>query len=184
MPPKKNKLKNISKNTTISNDVSSIDEEQNKNIDEEQNKNDEKKKFIERDFLEKVIKYIKTDDLIRKETLDYKEKISTLKEQKDNIETYILRYLDTIEEDQIKIEHNGKLSKYESVRKSSINRDIIKDSIYEQLKKENIISDEKKLKELVELTYDTMEKKRDVKKKVYLKRTFEKNPMKKPKKTE
>ena len=103
---------------------------------------------MKKDFLEKIVKYMKTDDLIRKETLDYKEKLNTLKEQKEELETYILRYLDTVEEDQINIDGNGKLAKCESVRKSGINKDIIKESIYEQLKKENIVKDEKKLKEL------------------------------------
>ena len=167
-PKKANKKKDISEHNSDSDDVPIPDEKQ------EPKKLDEKKEFIKKDFLEKVIKYIKTDDLIRKETLEYKEKMNTLKEQKEDLETYILRYLDTVEEDQINIDHNGKLSKYESVRKSSINKDIIKESICEQLKKENIIKDEKKIKELAELTYDTMEKKREVKKKTYLKRTFEK----------
>lgn len=167
-PKKADKKKEVSGHNSDSDDVSSIDEKQ------EAKKLDEKKEFIKKDFLEKVIKYIKTDDLIRKETLEYKEKINTLKEQKDDLETYILRYLNTVEENQINIDHNGKLAKYESVRKSSINKDIIKESICEQLKKENIIKDENKIKELAELTYDTMEKKREIKKKTYLKRTFEK----------
>jgi hypothetical protein len=149
-----------------SDDVSSIDSKEVKQIDE-------KKAFMKKDFLEKIVKYMKTDDLIRKETLDYKEKLNTLKEQKEELETYILRYLEAVEEDQINIDGNGKLAKCESVRKSGINKDIIKESIYEQLKKENIIKDEKKIKELADLTYDTMEKKREVKKKVYLKRTME-----------
>lgn len=129
--------------------------------------------YMKDEFVEKIVKYIKTDDLIRKETLEFKEKINTLKEEKEEIETFILRYLENADENIINIAGTGKLSKQESVRKSGINKDIIKQSICEQLKKENLIKDEKKGKELAEQTYNLMEGKRETKTKIYLKRTFE-----------
>ena len=141
-----------------------------------------KKHFLETDFLEKIVKYVKTDDLIRKETVDFKEKINTLKEEKEHLETYILRYLDSVEEDLVNMTGNGKLIKTESVRKSAINKDIIKLSIYEQLKRENLIKDDDKGKLLVDSTYELMEGKREIRKKTYLKRTFEKKKNEKPKK--
>lgn len=129
---------------------------------------------IEDSFMEKIVKYIKIDNLIRKETVEYKEKINTLKEEKQEMEAFILRYLDTKDEKVIQIADSGKLTKYESVRKSSLNKDIIKQSIVDQIKKEKIITDETRINELAELTCQLMDSKRETKTKTVLKRTFTK----------
>lgn len=156
-----------------------------KEIEDAQNKENEeiKKKaresFIQTDFFEKVIKYVKTDNLIRKETTEFREKINTLKEEKQDLENFILRYLDIQEENVINISGSGKLTKYESVRKKGINKDIIQQAICDQIKKEKLVTDENKVKELAEATYNIMEGKREKTVKTVLKRTFIKE--KKPK---
>lgn len=184
MPPKKqknNKINNTSDtdHTDKSDDVSDVSSDE---MSDETISKKAKEAYMKDEFLEKIVKYIKTDDLIRQETLEFKEKINTLKEEKSEIETFILRYLDHADEDIINIAGNGKLSKQESIRKGGLNKDIIKQSIFEQLKKENIIKDEKKGKELAENTYNLMEGKREKKTKVYLKRTFERKKKEKVKK--
>ena len=165
--------KNIKKNDD---ERGNIDDEEKRSIQEDAERN-----FVNTDFMEKIVKYIKTDDLIRQETMEYKEKINTLKEEKVELETCILRYLDNMDNDIINVGGKGTIKKYESVRKSGINKDIIKQSICEQLKKENIVKDDKKAKELAELTYNMMESKREKKTKVCLKRVMER---KKKEKTE
>lgn len=156
---------------------SDIDEEEKRSIQKDAEKN-----FVNTDFMEKIVKYIKTDDLIRQETMEYKEKINTLKDEKVELETCILKYLDNMDNDIINVGGKGTIKKYESVRKSGINKDIIKQSICEQLKKENIVKDDKKAKELAELTYDMMESKREKKTKVCLKRVMERKKKEKPEK--
>lgn len=142
-------------------------------------KNDnDAKQYIKSDFLEKLVKYVKTDNLIRKETVEFREKINTLKEDKEELETYILRYLDNVNQDFVELSGSGKLTKYESVRKSSINQDIIKQSIVDQIKKEKLMADENEIKKLAESTYEIMEGKREKKVKTVLKRTFTKGAKK------
>lgn len=147
------------KNNNIDNEKQSIQEEAKRN-------------YMQNDFIEKIIKYIKTDDLIRKETSEYKEKINTLKEEKIELESCILQYLDSKDYNIINIDDKNSLKKYESIRKSGINKDIIKQSIYEQLKNEKIVHDDKAM-ELAEITYNMMECKRIKKTKVCLKRIME-----------
>lgn len=128
---------------------------------------------LEEAFKEKVIKWIKIDDLMRKETIEFRDKMNTLKEEKEEMQTFMIRYLDSMDENIIDVKGSGKLSKCESVRKGTINKDLIKQSICEQLKKEKIVKDDKAGLELAENTYNLMESKREIKKKVYLKRTFD-----------
>lgn len=150
---------------------------------EEKENDDIKKKakeaFIETDFFEKVIKYIKADNLIRSETVQFREKINTLKEEKQDLETFILRYLDYQEEKIININGSGKLTKYESIRKKAMNKDTIQQAICDSIKKEKLLTDDTKIKELAEHTYNIMEDKREKTTKTVLKRTFIKE--KKPK---
>ncbi len=133
---------------------------------------------VDNDFLDKVVKYVKIDDLIREETLEYREKVNKLKEDKDVLETYILRYLDKVDNDVINVGNSGKIAKQESVRRSAINQDIIRESIFEQLKKEKLVKDDKKGKEFADATYELMDSKREVKKRVYLKRIIPKKKKK------
>lgn len=111
---------------------------------------------------------------MRIETAMHREKMNTLKEEKSNLEEFILRYLDTINQDIVNMGDGGKITKYESVRKSGLNEEIIKKSLYEQIKKEDLIQDENKIKQLIETTFDLMQNKREIKKKVCLKRTIPK----------
>jgi hypothetical protein len=149
----------------------SVNESEKQSIQEEA-----KEAYMKTDFMEKIIKYIKTDDLMRQEALNHKEKIATLKEQKSDLEQFILKYLTSMEEDQINIEGSGKIKKYESTTRSSITKDMIKESICEQLNKTNLIKDKKKARILAEHTYDIMENKREKKTKVCLKRIKERKP--------
>jgi len=91
--------------------------------------------------------------------------MNTLKEEKEELQSFMLRYLDSMEEDTVNIDGTGKLSKCESIRKGAINKDLIKQAICEQLKKEKIVKDDKAGKELAENTYNLMESRREVKKK-------------------
>lgn len=178
MAEKKTKNEKVDKNEHIINydelssyknsDISS----RNMNNEDEEIMSKAKDNFIQTDFYEKLIKYVKTDDLIRKETVEHREKMNTLKDEKMQLEEYIIRYLDSKKQDIIN--HNkGKIIKCESIRKSALNQEVIKQSIYEQLKHEKIFDDDEKCKELAEKTFTLMNDKRDVTKRVYLKRTFE-----------
>lgn len=125
---------------------------------------------VPKNFREKIIKFIKLDDLIREETIAYKEKIETLKLQKEEVSGYILRHLEDVGEKEIDLQTKGKISKYTSTRKSGLNKDIIQQSIYEKLKNDKLVKTDEEGKLLAQATYDIMEGKREVKTKVTLKR--------------
>lgn len=125
---------------------------------------------VPKNFREKIIKFIKLDDLIREETIAYKEKIETLKLQKEDVSGYILRHLEDVGEKEIDLETKGKISRYTSTRKSGLNKDIIQQSIYEKLKNDKLVKTDEEGRILAQATYDIMEGKREVKTKVTLKR--------------
>lgn len=114
---------------------------------------------ISKEFVQKIKKFIKIDDIIRDETKEYREKMNTLKEQKTDLELFIIRYLERVNEDLINI-GNDKLSKVESTRTKSLKKEHIQESIYEQLRKENIL-DEEAAKIMALKTFELMESKRE-----------------------
>lgn len=180
MPPKvkpNNKKHSDSDNNFTESDNNFTEDVE--DVEDKEIKKKAKENFLQNDFYEKVIKYVKTDNLIRKETTEFREKINTLKEEKQDLENFILRYLEFQEENVININGSGKLTKYESVRKKGINKDIIQQAICDQIKKEKLVTDDNKVKELAEATYNIMEGKREKTVKTVLKRTFIKE--KKPK---
>ena len=134
--------------------------------DELTNKNDKPVQVTD-EFKECVIAFIKLDDLIRQRQEDIKE----LKEKKKPYEEFILKYLDKVGENVIEIQES-KLRKNQSETKMPLKLDIIKDAIFETIKKEKNDHSDEKCKELVEETIQLMENKRPTTVRVNLKRTF------------
>lgn len=150
------------------------------NIKSSQTNSDEKSSNnVTENFKDKLAKFIFMDNLIRQETIEYREKIETLKSQKDYLSEYIMRYLENINENIIELGDNGTIRKYESVRKGGINKEIIEQSIYEKLKQEKIEMTDEECKKLASATYEAMNNKREIKTKTTLKRTIKKSKTKK-----
>lgn len=143
--------------------------------------NDASTKHVPNNFREKIIRFVKLDDLIREETILFKEKLETLKSQKEELSAYILRHLEDVGENEIDLEKQGKISKYTSIRKSGLNKDIIQQSIYEKLKNEKLIKTDDEGKILAQATYEIMESKRKVNEKVTLKRVIKREKKQKNK---
>ena len=180
-------ITNISNNSNSNSNASDSDNDKNENKHKHKHKqeqeteqnseqNSETKKQLNRDFLDKVIKFIKTDDVIKKKEKENKEEIKVLKNEKKTLEKYILQFLDKIDENFISINGTGKLIKNESKTKGSIKIENIQEVIMETLKKEDYkLTLEPEL--ILKLTNDIIqqvEEKRPVSKKIYLKRTTEK----------
>jgi hypothetical protein len=113
---------------------------------------------VSKEFEEKVIKFVKLDNLIRKKNTEIKE----LKEQRKPCEDFILKYLDQIGQNTIDIT-GGKLRRNKSETKKSINNDIIKKSLTEKIK------DPLAVDEILKI----MEENRPLKTSINLKRTNE-----------
>ena len=112
------------------------------NNEDEQIQEDARANFVETTFFERVVKYVKTDNLMRKEAKEHKEKMDTMKTNKQELEDFLVDYLESKKENTININGSGKLTKYKSIRKGGLNKDIIQKSMYDKLKAENIIDDD------------------------------------------
>tara|TARA_E500000178_G_C16606589_1_gene567104 strand:+ start:170 stop:580 length:411 start_codon:yes stop_codon:yes gene_type:complete len=86
---------------------------------------EEIKKDITEEFKEVVINYVKTDDDIRKKMAEIKE----LKDEKKEYETFILEYMDKINENVINIS-DGKLRMNKSKTKAPLKEENIQSAIF------------------------------------------------------
>lgn len=122
---------------------------------------------VSKEFQENVIKFITYDDAIRSKD----EEIKELKKLKTPFEKFVLEYLSKLGEDAIDI-----TSGYLKINKNESKTPVTRDSIKEVIKKK--IEDPKIIEEILE----DIEKSRQVKTNIVLKRTFNKNdaPKKQP----
>jgi hypothetical protein len=121
------------------------------------------------EFTEKVLLYIKCDDLIREKMAEIKE----LKAQKKPCEEYIISYLESKDAPFVKVK-NGKLIKNKSEAKGGLKADIIRESIIEGVKNENNIKEENAVN-ITDKIFELMESKRKKTIRINIKRTFNKN---------
>jgi len=164
--------KNIEKMNEDSSDISSYDE----NEDYDNMTNDEisqraHNKFFKTELMEKIIKYIKIDDSIKEKQKEIRDQVKCLKTQKTDMEKYIISYLENINEEFVNIEGTAKLTKTTTIKKGAIKSDMIKTSVVEGIRKQNIQIDSKKIDDLLENVLEFVDKNRPVKTKTYIKRT-------------
>ena len=129
-------------------------------------------KKVQNKFLENVIKFLQTDDIIRKKTNEYKDNIKILKDTKSELEEFVIRYLEKENEDYIDIKGKGKLIKKKTITKSAIKIDNIKESIFEELHQRKLLETDDETINLINNILTKIENKRTVKEKTVLKRTF------------
>jgi len=118
------------------------------------------------EFKEKIITFIKLDDMARAK----KQELNNIKESKKPVEEFILKYLEKIKEKSITVNDN-KLIRNKSETKGSLKQDIIKDSIREGIHNKQIDDYEKITDDILEL----MDQKRPMVVHVNLKRKMKKN---------
>jgi len=128
-----------------------------------------KDKFFKTELMEKIIKYIKIDDSIKDKQKEVREQMKVLKNQKEEMEKYIITYLESINEEYVNIDGAAKLTRTITNTKGAINYDNIKISLIDSLKKQNI--DENKISDVLGNVVETIEKNRPVKTRTYIKRT-------------
>jgi hypothetical protein len=172
----------MSDNSSKSNESSKISSvEDSENVSSQLNSKKSTKKneeSISNDFKEKIINYIKVDDLIRKKQDEIKE----LKDKKDEAEEFILKFLDKSDSTFVNIP-GGKLIKNQSETKAPLKIEIIKEAIVESIKKEKLVENDEVNKKLLDDIIDLMEVKRGKVNRINLKRTFARTEkVKKPKK--
>ena len=134
------------------------------------NINSKENEDISNEFKEKVITYLKCDDLIRKKMEEVKE----LKGKKKPCEEYIIKYLENKDSPFVKVK-DGKLIKNKAESKGSLKVDLIKEAIMEGIKGEKLSADEVKSNDITIKIMEIMENKRAKTVHVNLKRTFQRN---------
>lgn len=173
---KPNKSNKVNKNGGKSDNGDKVDEG-NKSIKSiKSNDNSNNNSDISNEFKEKVITYIKCDDLIRQKMDEVKE----LKEKKKPCEDYIIKYLESKDAPFVKVK-DGKLVKSRSESKGGLKAELIKDSIMEGIKGQKLTADEIKSHDITAKIMDIMENKRTKTVRVALKRTIQSNEKEKKK---
>ena len=155
-----------------SSDISSYDENEDyENMTSDEISQKAQDKFFKTELMEKIIKYIKIDDSIKKKQKEIREQVKCLKTQKSDMEKYIITYLESINQEFVNIEGAAKLTKTISTTKGAIKTDNIKSSLVDGIKKQNINLDSKKVDELLESVLEFVETNRPTKTRTYIKRT-------------
>ena len=175
-----NKIKGIlkkKKEKKDSSDISSYDSEDENNINmiDEDIRSKATQNYIETELVEKITKYFQIDELIKEKQKEARDMMKELKKQKTNIESYIIQYLEDINEEYVQITGKGKLVRKVSITKGSINKDNITKSLQTGLLKSNINIDEERLNNLLNNLLISIEENRPKKERKYIKRMKETN---------
>ena len=121
---------------------------------------------------ETVIKYIKTDKLIKTKMQEQRDEIKVLKITKKKLEDFIIKYLDeTQTEEKNKCLSLGKhtLVKNSSITKESLKYPNIEKSLFEQIKSAKLISDADECEKFIKNIIEHIDKSRATKNRVYIK---------------
>lgn len=156
-----------------SDDIEDMNEEEKKKVENDdeasQISKEAAKNYITTEFKEKVINYVKIDDIIRKKM----EEIRELKNKKKPCEEYIIRFLEKEDAGFITVA-GGKLVKNESETKAPLKAEMIKEAIKEGIQAKKLVdsADVDKCNKITDEILELMEKKRPMQKRINLKRTF------------
>jgi hypothetical protein len=132
---------------------------------------DEKKEYIQTVVLDRVLKYIKLDDVIKQKQNDHKKEMKVIKDSKEQLENFLIGYLDKVDEEYIQLKDKATLIKTVTETKAAPKMEDISVSLVEGFKKHEIYDDEADIKRVVKDFIETIESKREIKTRKYLKRT-------------
>jgi hypothetical protein len=164
------KKKKDKKEKRDSSDISSYDSD-NDNVTNADIQKEARENYMQTELLERITKYLKIDNNIKDKKKELQEFMKAAKKQKEEMEKYIIGYLTEVQEEYIKIDGEGKLTKTVSIRKGAIKPENIKDSVKNGLKRENINLDEKKFNEVLGSILGFIEDSRPTTSRTYIKRT-------------
>jgi len=155
-----------------SSDISSYDSDDERKIDNMTNediRSNATQKYIETELLERINKYFKIDTLIKDKQKEVRDMTRELKKQKQEMEKYIIGYLEEIDEEYIKVSGKCKLMRATKTTKGAINNKNICTSIANGMSKENIKLDDGKFNSLLTSILEFIDSNRPTKTKQILK---------------
>lgn len=124
-----------------------VKQDKNKNrVNDASNVEEDEEDGCDDNFKAAAVKFIKLDNLLadkRKEkremTAQINEKIKKITEQKKEIESFLVEYLEKIKKTQVKIDDDDALEKKEKIRRKPINADMIKSVFQDEMTKKKIL---------------------------------------------
>jgi len=146
------------------------DENQNEDVDYDELTEGAKKEYIQTVVLDKVINYIKLDDIIKQKQLEHKKEMKVIKDSKEQLEEFLIQYLDKVDEEFIELGNKSTLYKTEIKTKAAPKMEDIGICLVEGFKKYEFYEDDDEIKRVVKDFIDTIDAKREVKTRKYLKR--------------
>ena len=137
--------------------------------------NDNIEKIVHQEYLEnvvvdRIINYIKMDDIIKQKKKAFSDEMKAIKKSKEQLEKYLISYLDDINEDTINIGKKATLNKVEKQIVGKITKENVTETLLEGFKKYNIYDNEADTIRVITDFMDTIESKREIKTKKYLER--------------
>lgn len=132
---------------------------------------DEKKEYIQTVVLDRVIKYIKLDDVIKQKQNEHKKEMKAIKDSKEQLEHFLIGYLDKVDEEYIQLGNKSTLIKTEVKTKAPPKMEDISVCLVEGFRKHEIYEDDSEIKRVVKDFIETIDAKREIKTRKYLKRT-------------
>lgn len=127
--------------------------------------------YIQTVLLDKVYKYIKLDDVIKEKQSEHRKEMKVIKEAKEQLEQYLIGYLDKVDEEYIQIGNKSTLVKTETKTKAPPKMEDISVCLIEGFREHGIYEDDAEIKRVVTDFIKNIEEKREVKTRKYLKRT-------------
>ena len=134
-----------------------------------------KKEYVQTVVLERVIKYIKLDDIIKQKQAEHKKEMKAIKDSKDKLELFLIDYLDKVDEEYIQIGNKSTLIKTEVKTKAPPKMEDISVCLIEGFKKHELYKDNVDIKDIIKDFIDNIDAKRDIKTRKYLKRNITKS---------
>ena len=121
--------------------------------------------------MERVIKYIKLDDVIKEKQNEHKKEMKTLKDTKDQLEQFLISFLDKINEEYIQLGNKSTLIKTEVNTKAAPKMEDISVCLIDGFRKYEIYEDDEEIKRVVKDFIKIIDDKREIKTRKFLKRT-------------
>jgi hypothetical protein len=163
-------ISDIDDNETMS-DAFNYDEKKKSKNESGDNEDENSEEFIQNVVLERVIKYIKLDDLIKDKQAEHKKELKAIKDAKDQLEKFLIEYLDKIDEEYIKVGNKSTLVKTQTQTKAPPKMEDISMCLIDGFRKYEIYESDVEIKRVVQDFIQTIEEKREIRTRKYLKRT-------------
>jgi len=150
------------------------EEQEGNNLDELSDEQ-AKEEYISTIVVDKIVKYVTLDNLIKREQEEFKKKIKPVKDYKDKLEKFLIEYLNKDHKDFIEVGGQGTdattLIKTEVKTKAAPKMGDISLCLLEGFEKHEIYQEEDDRQRVVKDLIDSIDAWREIKTRTYLKRT-------------